>query len=96
MKVLVAILAISTSIAAGSAVYLSVNRTKLAAVPAAAPQPVAVVADAPAGARRMPTERAELVGRLSAASEVDVQATGGGSVLMPESIPVTWSKKGKH
>ncbi len=81
MKVLVAILAISTSIAAGSAVYLSVNRTKPTVVPAAATQPVAAVAQASAGARRMPIERAEFVGRLSAASEVDVQATGSGSVL---------------
>ena len=43
MKVLVAILAISTSIAAGSAVYLSVSRTKPAAIPVAAAPPVAAV-----------------------------------------------------
>src|SRR5580700_10399985 len=95
MKVLVAILAISTSIAAGSAVYLSVNRTKPAAVPAAAPQPAVVVADASAGARRTPTERAELVGRLSAASEVDVQATGGGSVLHTRVDPGDLVEKGQ-
>jgi RND family efflux transporter MFP subunit len=95
MKVLVAILAISTSIAAGSAVYLSVNRTKPAAVPAAAPQPAVVVADASAGARRAPTERVELVGRLSAASEVDVQAPGGGSVLHARVDPGDLVEKGQ-
>jgi membrane fusion protein, multidrug efflux system len=95
MKVLVAILAISTSIAAGSAVYLSVSRTKPTAVPAAAPQPVAVVADASAGTRRAPTERAELVGRLSAASEVDVQAIAGGSVLHARVDPGDLVEKGQ-
>jgi RND family efflux transporter MFP subunit len=95
MKVLVAILAISTSIAAGSAVYLSVNRTKPTVVPAAATQPVAAVAQASAGARRMPTERAEFVGRLSAASEVDVQATGSGSVLHARVDPGDLVEKGQ-
>jgi RND family efflux transporter MFP subunit len=95
MKVLVAILAISTSIAAGSAVYLSVNRTKPTVVPAAATQPVAAVAQASAGARRMPTERAEFVGRLLAASEVDVQATGSGSVLHARVDPGDLVEKGQ-
>jgi RND family efflux transporter MFP subunit len=53
------------------------------------------MADASTVARRTPTERAELVGRLSAASEVDVQATGGGSVLHTRVDPGDLVEKGQ-
>jgi RND family efflux transporter MFP subunit len=95
MKVLVAILAISTSIAAGSAVYLSVSRTKPAAIPASAAPTVIAVADASIGARRTSTERTELVGRLSAASEVDVQASSGGFVRHARVDPGDLVEKGQ-
>jgi RND family efflux transporter MFP subunit len=95
MKALVAILAISTTLAAGSAVYLSATRPTLtvkqqtpAAMPAVAMTPVAE-------SRPMPAVRTELVGRLAAASEMDVRATAGGVVLHARVDPGDLVQKGQ-
>jgi RND family efflux transporter MFP subunit len=95
MKALVAILAISTTLAAGSAVYLSATRPTLTVkqqTPAATP---AVAMTPLAENRPMPVVRTEFVGRLAAASELDVRATAGGVVLHARVDPGDLVQKGQ-
>jgi RND family efflux transporter MFP subunit len=97
MKVLVAMLAISTTVAAGSAVYLSATRAKLAPIPQASAVVRPVVAAAET--RSMPSpgssEHAEFVGRLAAATEFEVRAAGSGSVLRARVDPGDLVEKGQ-
>src|ERR1700722_7983576 len=97
MKALVDILALSTSVAAGTAVSLSTTRPK----PPPKPTPTASVApaDAPADltpiARRNPADRADVGGRLVAASEFEVRAATAGSVLHARVDPGDFVEKGQ-
>jgi membrane fusion protein (multidrug efflux system) len=97
MKALVAILALSTSVAAGTAVYLSTTRPKLAPKPT--PTASVAPADAPADltpiARRNPADRADVGGRLVAASEFEVRAATAGSVLHARVDPGDFVEKGQ-
>src|SRR5579862_3912284 len=98
MKFLVAMLAISTTVAAACAVYLSANRSKLAPAPAAQAPGVAAsaaVADAPAAARRTSGQASELVGRVAAAGEIEVRASAGGFVLRARVDPGDRVEKGQ-
>ncbi len=97
MKALVAILALSTSVAVGTAVYLSTTRPKAitAPAPAAAVQTLAASAEANPVTRRTPTERADLGGRLVAAAEFEVRATTSGSVLHARVDPGDFVEKGQ-
>ncbi|HXY33185.1 MAG TPA: efflux RND transporter periplasmic adaptor subunit [Planctomycetaceae bacterium] len=99
MKFLVAVLAVSTTFAAGSAVYLAGTRS----TPIATPQsPVvgsaarlATATEVPSVPRRSPADRSELVGRLAAATEYDVQANGRGFVLHARVDPGDFVEKGQ-
>jgi membrane fusion protein (multidrug efflux system) len=97
MKALVAILAMSTSVAAGTAVYLSTTRPKLTPKPTmTATVPTAdALADVTPIARRTPAERTDVGGRLVAASEFEVRATTSGSVLHGRVDPGDFVEKGQ-
>jgi RND family efflux transporter MFP subunit len=96
MKALVAILAISTTVAATSAVYLSATRpTPAAAHQTVAAQPVAAAADIPPASHRNPPERTEFLGRLKAVSDLEVRAAGGGFVLHARVDPGDSVEKGQ-
>jgi membrane fusion protein (multidrug efflux system) len=97
MKALVAILALSTSVAAGTAVYLSANRPKFTPKPAmTATVPTAdALADVTPIARRTPAERADVGGRLVAGSEFEVRTTTSGSVLHARVDPGDFVEKGQ-
>jgi multidrug efflux pump subunit AcrA (membrane-fusion protein) len=97
MKVLVAMLAFSTTVAAGSAVYLSATRAKLAPIPQASAVVRPVVAAAETGSMPSPgsSEHAEFVGRLAAAAEFEVRAAGSGSVLRARVDPGDLVEKGQ-
>ncbi len=82
MKALVAVLAISTTIAAASAVFVSMRtRPIVAPQAAAAAQPVGGTAELAAASRRTSADRLDLSGRLTAASQLDIRAAGSGFVL---------------
>jgi RND family efflux transporter MFP subunit len=96
MKVLVAILAISTCVASGSAVYLSAIRANVLP-PAQAP---AAVSNTPATAGvpatpHKPAGPIELGGRLTAAAEFAVRATATGSVLHARVDPGDFVQRGQ-
>jgi RND family efflux transporter MFP subunit len=86
MRILVAILALATSVATGTAIHLYLSRPMVAPVAkssaavqqpsAATPVPVASASEVPAVA-----EKPELIGRLAAASDHEVLATSEGYVL---------------
>jgi RND family efflux transporter MFP subunit len=100
MKALVAILSLSTSVAAVSAVYLATRTKPVTATQAVVSvQPTAASAIAPearsVAPRTVAGERAELVGRLAAASELEVRAAASGSVLHARVDPGDCVEKGQ-
>ncbi|HET6323699.1 MAG TPA: efflux RND transporter periplasmic adaptor subunit [Planctomycetaceae bacterium] len=96
MKALVAILSLSTTVAAGSAVYLSTNRVKLAPSPqSAAAVPAVAKTDSPATLPHTSSERSELVGRLAPAAEFEVRASANSSVLRARVDPGDLVEKGQ-
>jgi RND family efflux transporter MFP subunit len=84
MKALVAVLALATSVAAGSAIHLYLTRPTPAPLP---PVATTVQQPAPANAISAPQpqqarlQNTDLVGRLAAANDLEVRAIGDGYVL---------------
>lgn len=100
MKVLVAVLSVSTTIAAASAVYLSTNRAKTIPVPQASAVIQPVIATAPnAEVRSLPSktgpDRVEFAGRLAPAAEFEVRAPANGSVLRSRADAGEFVEKGQ-